>query len=1196
MSDKHTDILVRIRRWDEESAAYPVEAELDDGSFFHGGELRLDKQAMQAVESDPEQYGLDLFYALFSGPIRRAYDKATGRAEAQTEGRLRVRFWIDDDAAELHALPWERIYHVHRGQPVPLSISTLTPFSRYTGLEIPEPQPITTRPIRLLVAISNPHNLQESGFSPIDVEQEVENMRHALDNLHRGGQIQVTLMPGQSGLSAELRAQLEGEGYQIQDGATSLDGIMRMLTDCHVFHFLGHGTFRRRGDRGEGTAALYLEQDDGTWQAVRDDDIVSRLVAAAPALRLVFLAACESAKRDAEAEHPFVGLAPKLVKAGVPAVVAMQEKVPMALARELTSNFYHRLLEHGRIDRALNQARSMLFERKETDWAIPVLFMRLDEGQLFATDPVRLALQAIRAHEPYHPWAEHEYLPIEVVHATGHHDAGSLERLQRESAPAADMVEETIHLFSTRHIASSEHELDRARSRPLLVGLVGGHGTTKSTLLRRIAWITADRSLRPASTSKTDTGPNVERQVIPIYVDLLDLQRYPSAQSSLGNPIKTLMLESLKPFWPNLTSEHLSDLLRRNHGPILRVLLDGSNDLPNRQRIQTLNALQSLVHDYPHHEYMLAISPSNLDPRQLSITDLLIIQPLSQRKIRQFLQGLNAPASRRLYGALARAQLFDLAANPWLLVKMLIQARAGIYPQSRTAVLQSLVEDGIADIPNEHGMRSRAEQTLTALAWEMQSARSNTWPVSDAFRTFAAIRGNREYSLEGLYDALVECGLLAQVGQESMRFAYPPIRAYCCARAILKMDDHIRVMDDITATLGRLIRLRWWEDTLILLSGLMDDPNTLIRKLLYGATLAGGERLLLAAHCLLESGERQIDPDLLNQVVGALVWQLDSTNERSIQRRARAASALGQLTQSHQLQSLSAIPHLARVANREIRVNWRGETRYEYSNVRMAAAVALQQLRPLARGEIKAADPQLDEILYLWEKANIEALDTHLHSADEGIQAIAAFALGELQTPKAVDILVTAFLNFHTKSHTRWALTDALALLDPAVVTRRAILPFLDAETAEREGLDPNTWRWRAAWYERLAYLIGKVRARHPVTRAFLERCLFKFTGTWLTAKAVQSLGWMYERSYKDLFERIALGDFSDGIALSEKASKWDSKYLQRKAIEALANIGDRDTLTRLRAKRADWGPELERIFYWTSEEIYWRLESGGGQ
>ncbi len=1186
MTDEHANILIRIHRRDEDSEIYPIEAELDDGSRFLSGEFHLDRQALQAVASDPEQYGLDLFYALFSGPVRRAYDKVTGRAEALMEGRLRVRLWIDDDAAELHALPWERMYHVHRGQSVPMAISTLTPFSRYTGLEIPEPEPVSTRPIRMVVAVSNPNNLQDAGLSPINVEQEIENLRHALGNLQQGGQIQVTLMPGQSGLSEELRARLQDEGYQIQDGVTSLDNILRALTDCHVFHFLGHGAFRRRSDQGEGVAALYLEQDDGSWQGVRDGDIVSRLVAAAPALRLVFLVACETAKRDARAEHPFVGLGPKLVKAGVPAVVAMQDQVSIELAQELTGGFYRRLLEHGGIDRALNEARSMLFEQKGADWAIPVLFMRLEQGRLFAPDPVRQTLQAIRAHELYHPWPEREYLPIEVIHATGDHDASSLKRLQSELIPAVDMVEETIDLFSTGHHASTDHEPERDRSRPLLVGLVGGHGTTKSTQLCRLAWITADRSLRPG----------VERPVIPVYVDMLDLQHYSSVQLGFGNPIEALMLESLKLFWPGLTAERLSELLQRTQGPVLRLLLDGSDNLPDRQRIRTWEALQALVRDYPHHEYMLAVSPGDLDPRQLAFTDLLVIQPLSQRKIKQFLDGLDTPASRRLYGALSRAQLFELAANPWLLVKMSLQARAGVYPQSRTAVLQSLVEDGIANVPSEYGMRSRAEQTLLALAWEMQSARSNTWPVSDAFSTFATIRGNREYSLEGLYDALVSSGLLAQVGQDAMRFAYPPIQAYCCARAVLDMDNYVHIVDDVTATLGRLTRLRWWEDTLVLVSGLMDDPNELIRTILYGATLAGGEQSLLAANCLLESGERQIDPDLVGQVVDALVWQLDSTNERSVQRRARAASTLGQLAQSRQEQSLTAIPHLVRVANRQIRINWRGEARYEYSNVRMAAAGALQYMMPFARDEIEAADPQLNAVLRLWDKEDVEALEARLHSEeDAGLQAIAAFALGDLQTPQTVDTLIAAFFDTGSPSHTRWAVTDALALLDPAVVLQRAILPLLDADAAKLVDLAPEVWDRRANWYERLAYLIGMVRARELLPRQFLERCLGEFTDVWLTAKAVQSLGQMYERSYKGLFERIALGDFED-IASSKKASEWDNKYLQRKAIEALANIGDRETLTRLRTQRTDWGPELERIFYWTSEEIYWRLGPGGGQ
>jgi hypothetical protein len=264
---------------------------------------------------------------------------------------------------------------------VPLDTSTLTPFSRFTGLEIAEPDPVRERPVRLLVAISNPKDLP-SGLSAIEVEREVENLVLALGDLRRNSVIQVTLMPGRTGLSAELRARLQSEGYQVVDGETSLSNIVRRLPHCHVFHFLGHGCFQRNSEHGEGMAALYLEKTDGTWEGVKDEDIVTKLAAVAPLPHLVFLAACESAKRDAE--HPFVGLGPKLVKAGVPAVIAMQDVVPMDLARQLTVDFYRRLLEHGYVDRALNEARLLLFDNKQVDWAIPVLFLRVRDGRLFA--------------------------------------------------------------------------------------------------------------------------------------------------------------------------------------------------------------------------------------------------------------------------------------------------------------------------------------------------------------------------------------------------------------------------------------------------------------------------------------------------------------------------------------------------------------------------------------------------------------------------------------------------------------------------------------------------------------------------------------------------------------------------------------------------------------------------------------------
>ncbi len=62
----------------------------------------------------------------------------------------------------------------------------------------------------------------------------------------------------------------------------------------------------------------------------------------------------------------------------------MQDLVPIPLAHTLTVDFYRRLFDHGQVDRALNEARSLLYKQNSFEWAIPALFLRLKDGQLFA--------------------------------------------------------------------------------------------------------------------------------------------------------------------------------------------------------------------------------------------------------------------------------------------------------------------------------------------------------------------------------------------------------------------------------------------------------------------------------------------------------------------------------------------------------------------------------------------------------------------------------------------------------------------------------------------------------------------------------------------------------------------------------------------------------------------------------------------
>ncbi|MBN1955921.1 MAG: CHAT domain-containing protein [Anaerolineae bacterium] len=373
------DLRIRVFGTKQDNAVYPTEALLGDGSQ-NQGEFRLDAEGLRAVELDPRRYGRRLFEALFHGDMRRAYDNASLLAQERAGGWLRLRLWIDRAAYELHALAWEQLHYPLHGAWQPVAISERMPFSRYVGLEAQEPPPIDERPLRMLAAVANPADLAHRGLERLDVAAEVEGLAAALGGLQQAGKLDVTWMPGQTGLPDELRARLARERFCFQDGPTSTANLIRALSageGYDILHFVGHGAFSRRDQQ----AVLFLEDEAGGTVPVQEAVMAGILASLQASPRLVFLAACASAAVGA-GEEPFVGLAPRLVQVGIPAVVAMRKKIPIARAGELAGNFYTSLLEHGLVDRALNRARLMLYQSSGADWSTPVLYMRLKEGRL----------------------------------------------------------------------------------------------------------------------------------------------------------------------------------------------------------------------------------------------------------------------------------------------------------------------------------------------------------------------------------------------------------------------------------------------------------------------------------------------------------------------------------------------------------------------------------------------------------------------------------------------------------------------------------------------------------------------------------------------------------------------------------------------------------------------------------------------
>ena len=368
------DLEIRIFPSDASAGGYPVEITLGGQQEFPRGIL-ASGVVPWASSGVPAQDGQKLFDTLFAdGALRAAWAEARGQAPQR-----RVRLRIDPSAAELHALPWELLQQ----EAVALAAHAGTPFSRYLPIALPWGGAVQERPIRMLIVVSDPADLQSKyDLAPIDVDLEREILESALEGMEPG-QLEMDFMDAPV-TPERLEAALRGTSGQALRGTSgqALRGTsgQALREGYHILHFIGHGAFSAR----RGKAALYLQDDEGNAQRLLDDALVSMVARQGVQPRLVFLAACQSATRSTS--DAFLGLGPKLVNAGVPAVVAMQDVVTVETARKFGDAFYGRLLEHGQVDLAINQARSTLLTAGRADAAVPVLFMRLKSGQLWGDE------------------------------------------------------------------------------------------------------------------------------------------------------------------------------------------------------------------------------------------------------------------------------------------------------------------------------------------------------------------------------------------------------------------------------------------------------------------------------------------------------------------------------------------------------------------------------------------------------------------------------------------------------------------------------------------------------------------------------------------------------------------------------------------------------------------------------------------
>lgn len=324
--------------------------------------------------------------ALFRGPVADRLSRALGRADGSEGSSLRIALRIDPELPEAERfqdLPWELL--TAPGASRPLALSRRTPVVRYLEVGQPGELPPLPETLRILVVAPAP-----AGTPPLDLSGELADLRRAW----RGAdevEIEVVEPPTLEALLAAL-----GRG------------------PVHALHFMGHGGSCRPDERGRsgrrGVGELLFEGADGEADPVDAGLLAEQLADFTSTLRLVVLNACESARgargpRGDEgafraAPDRFMesaGVAAALVETGVPAVVAMQHPIDDRAALVLSRALYTSIARGKPIDVAVTEARLAIcrHRRGSAEWLTPALFLRSDDGRIFAP-PERSGLAAER--------------------------------------------------------------------------------------------------------------------------------------------------------------------------------------------------------------------------------------------------------------------------------------------------------------------------------------------------------------------------------------------------------------------------------------------------------------------------------------------------------------------------------------------------------------------------------------------------------------------------------------------------------------------------------------------------------------------------------------------------------------------------------------------------------------------------------
>ena len=405
--------------WSEDRIRYMLYV-LHTAARSSGATVRSSE--LERAGLDTKEIGYQLYTTVFTAPVRTLFK------QAQQAGQGRVRLLIHTDIAAVARLPWELL---HNGDDF-LCLDRDTPVMRAVAVR---PRTVVSEaPLRVLVIGASPPD-----EAPLRIDEEREIIqRNLAAAIERGDAVLQTLI-----------------GPELERDLPTMLGKFRP----HILHIAGHGSLN----------GLWIEGVNGRPRQLTVNTLV-RLLRNVKSVHMVVLNGCDlAAVGDEEA-----GLALKLARIGIPAVVGMQFEVSDMAALAFVEGFYEALGWNWPTQEAVTWARSRMIYYAPapdvTEWITPVMYIATDD---IALDPPLGPLQPVNV--PASNDAVYRGL-LEMVWEDEVVSVAEQQRLERKrvnlgiSAERAEVLEREVRselaqaALGSAEQALAEGQLETARS------------------------------------------------------------------------------------------------------------------------------------------------------------------------------------------------------------------------------------------------------------------------------------------------------------------------------------------------------------------------------------------------------------------------------------------------------------------------------------------------------------------------------------------------------------------------------------------------------------------------------------------------------------------------------------------------------------------------------------------------------------